>query len=155
LKFPLSLWFEWFEQAKGASLEFNLLLKLHMCCMLVFLDFATTDIKPEVCFEEDWGDVLLTAASVRMRVVGVNELACVLTRGGEVLRAGALWDKGSDDFLEYLIQYGWQALSISLSLLVPLNFPLPWVELLEAYLYSYCFHSWWVLAKFESWFIIP
>ncbi len=103
LKFPLSLWLEWFEQAKGASLEFNLLFKLHMCCMLVVLDFVAPDVKPKVCFEEDWGDVLFTVANVRMRVVGVNELACVLTRGGEVLRAGALWDKGNDDFLEYLI----------------------------------------------------
>jgi hypothetical protein len=53
LMFPLSLWLKWFEQAKGASLEFNLLLKLHLCCMLVFLDFAALDIKPKVCFEED------------------------------------------------------------------------------------------------------
>jgi hypothetical protein len=37
-------------------------------------------------------------------------------------------------FLEYLIQMGWQALSVSLSLLLPLNFPVPWVELVEAYL---------------------
>jgi hypothetical protein len=37
-------------------------------------------------------------------------------------------------FLEYLIQQGWQALSVSLSLLLPLNFPVPWVELVEAYL---------------------
>ncbi len=102
LMFPLSLWLKWFEQAKGASLDFNLLLRLDMCCMLAFLDFVAPDTEPEVCFEEDWGDALLTAASVRIRVVGVNELACVLTRGGEVLRAGALWDKGSDDFLGVL-----------------------------------------------------
>ncbi len=37
-------------------------------------------------------------------------------------------------FLEYLIQQGWQALSVSLSLLLPLNFPVPSVELVEAYL---------------------
>jgi hypothetical protein len=102
LMFPLSLWLEWFEQAKGASLEFNLLLRLDMCCMLVFLDFAAPDIEPEVRFEENWGDALLTVASVRIQVVGVNELACVLARGGEVLRVGALWDKGSDDFFGVL-----------------------------------------------------
>jgi hypothetical protein len=37
-------------------------------------------------------------------------------------------------FLEYLIQQGWQALSVSLSLLLPLTFPVPWEELVEAYL---------------------
>ncbi len=58
--------------------------------MLAFLDFVGPDTEPEVCFEEDRGDGLLPAASVRIRVVGVNELACVLARGGEVLRAGVL-----------------------------------------------------------------
>jgi len=58
--------------------------------MLAFLDFVAPDTEPEVCFEEDRGDALVTAASVMIRVVGVNELTCVLARGGEVLRAGAL-----------------------------------------------------------------
>jgi hypothetical protein len=39
--------------ARVVALKFNLLLKLDMCCMLVFLDFVAPNTKLEVCFEED------------------------------------------------------------------------------------------------------